>query len=769
MASLSEQAGRHWSAGLVWLGPYARVGADRGGELPSESAVRAHSEPAVNLEQGLEVAAALVPSATPARILLVSDGTETRGEVGRVLPHLVRRGIPVDVMPVRGIPAGEVFVENLFVPRRVHAADPFRLTGIVYSDGRITSTLRIYRSRQLWIEQDVELLPGRNRIEAVSIEDEPGSYLYEVEVEAAGDTIRENNRAGGFVEVGKPASAVIFAPKPDRGRLLAQALSLQGIDADVLPPERTPWNADAWRAYDVVILLNVPAIKLHTSQQAMLAEAVRRGGTGLIVIGGPNAYGPGGYYQTVLEQTLPLSSRVPREMPSIALLFVLDKSGSMQQREAGVPRLEIARRAILDAVPLLSAESLVGVVAFDSETFVAAPIQPAADLSRLSERLASLEPGGGTSLYPALVAAYETLLPIDSMARHIVVLSDGLSQPGDFDGIIARIVEAGMTLSTVAIGRGADTFRHRQLAALAGGVSHVTEDWQALPSILAQEALLQSNIPVDEGAFVPVPAGDVQAAFLRGASDSWPPLLGHVLTTAKPEADVHLVGPGDAPLLASWRYGAGRVVAFTSDASGPWSVHWVEEEAYPRFWAQVVRWVLPPVARGELDARAERDGDFARLIVLASSPEALGEGGPELAADIGHPGEGGNRRVRMQPDSPVAYSAIFPVSRPGTFEVSVRATGESARVEQVGAEVRFHVSYPARFQFDRSGGDRLRAIANLTGGRVLFGDEPLFVREEGRGWTRRPGWPLWTALGFAAFFVGLPIRYLGSWRTLRGM
>src|SRR5690606_34018448 len=72
---------------------------------------------------------------------------------------------------------------------------------------------------------------------------------------------------------------------------------------------------------------------------------------------------------------------------------------------------------------------------------------------------------------------------------------------------------------------------------------------------------------------------------------SIPELGGYVRTTLKEEASLHLFVDESEPILASWRYGLGRVIAFASDADGRWSSNWILSENYGQFWAQLVRWI----------------------------------------------------------------------------------------------------------------------------------------------------------------------------------
>lgn len=749
--------------GVVRGGAVPRVARDLGAEavaLPPPGTPAALS--ASNLEYGLSLGLGLLPPGVPGRIVLVADGVETRGQLARVVPELAVRRLPVDVLPIGNLPAGEVLVETASAPPAAFAGAPFRIQAVVFSQRPTTATIRVERNGELWTEQAAPLGSGRNRVETVVIEEEPGTYVYEFAVDAAGDSLSFNNRYAVVASVLPPPRVAIVSPDPAPAQVLQQALRMYAIEADVMAPNRAPWNLVGWAHYDVVVLMNVPAIDLHSAQQRLLETWVRDLGGGLVVLGGEKTFGPGGYYQTVFERLLPLSSRVPRESPSVAMVFVLDKSGSMQQREAGVSRLEITKQATIGALDLLHPENRVGVVVFDSDAQVLVPLQPVTERETLHRSLDRLTPGGGTSIYPALVLALEQLRQADTMVRHIVLMTDGLSQPGDFEGILARIRDAGITVSTVAVGRGADVARLERIARLGDGTFHVTEDWQLLPSILAQEALLQSDAPIEEGTFVPR-WSDGDSPFAHGLPEPLPPLHGFTLTTAKDGARVHLVGPSDEPILASWRYGLGKVVAFTSHGAGPWAADWVNMPEYPLFWSQVVRWVASPASRAGLHVAAERNRDDMVLIVEAVGSGGEAESGLVLAAELRNGEEGQAVILTLDEATPGTYRARFTPGQPGVYQVTLRpavngqAAAEGTPASSAAAAV--YVPYPRRYGLMEDGGDVLVALARLSGGRVLAEDAALFVNDPQSRWLKRSGWRAWALLGLAAFVAGLLVRY----------
>src|SRR6202030_1001039 len=535
------------------------------------------------------------------------------------------RGIKVDVLPLTRLAAGEVLVEQVAAPERVYAGDTFPLQAVIYSHGPFQAMARVLKDGDVVVERSLELPGGRSRIETIIPAATPGRVRYEVAVNASGDTFAQNNRNGIVVDVAPAPQVLIVAAQPAWAEVFAKALAVQDIKTKIVEPKRAPFYLKDWLAYSAIVLMNVPAIDLATLQQELIEKAVAEHGRGLLLLGGENSFGPGGYYETPLERVSPLSSRVPRDAPRVALAFVLDRSGSMQRNEGGATRLDIAKQATVGAIRLLHPESQIAIVVFDSEAKVLLPLGPAKDSAAVAQALQSLEPGGGTAIYPGLVEALHQLQGVDAMAKHIVVMSDGLTQPGDFPGILKAISDQGISVSTVAIGDGADPVRLEEIARIGKGAFHATQDFKALPSILSQEALLLSGKPVEERSATPSWV-DRNTEFFAGLPDKLPPLAGYVLTTRKPQADLHLVVPDEkqepVPLFASWRYGNGRVIALTTHVAGAWNKEWQAMAEYPLLWSQTLRHVLS--GSGEsLFPRLVRNGDEVEADVDALNPEGV--------------------------------------------------------------------------------------------------------------------------------------------------
>lgn len=760
----ARQAGNGRRLGVVELGSHPTVTADVGARwrapTPSVSAWVGS-----DLGDALLTAAAMLPrTGATGRVVVASGGASTGAGLANSIRVLHARGIPVDVLPVATARTDDAAAIRVEVPADVYPMAPFTAQALIHSQSAQSASVRFMMDGQLKVERPVQLTAGGNDVQAQLTVDDSGLHKVTVEVRAARDNFAANDRCVLAVDVRPRPSVALITDEDNQARVLVGALAQEGVDAHVLSPTDAPWKVGGWLNYDAAVLMDVPSIDLHSTQQRELERWVRDDGGGLIILGGPNTFGPGGYIATPLERMSPLSSKIPRQAPQVAMLFVLDRSGSMQQSVGDVSRLGIAKKATLEALRLLNPQSLTGVVVFDTKATTVAALQPASDSSALSAALSQVQAAGGTALYPALVEALGQLQGVSSMAKHVVVMSDGLSQPADFATLLDKMRAVGITVSTVAISQDADKNFLQQIASLGKGAFHSATDVKALPSILAQEALLLSASPVKADSILPT-WQDRSASFLKDLPDSLPELQGYVETTAKPQANVALAGTNGTPLLASWRYGAGRVIAFASEGAGQWTGDWLKVPAYGKLWAQAVRWSLSTAPRPGLNVEVERQGDRGLVVVHAVTPDGAAGSGVDLVATETNPA-GKDQTIKLREAVRGVYQGTFSVDAAGSYRVRVHETAApgSAAPWQPGS-AGLAAAYPERYAPQADGSARLRELAAITGGRVLAGTESLFPGPTKVRLNARPLPQVWLLLGLAVFMAELAMRFmsLGSW------
>ena len=527
---------------------------------------------------------AMVPPGYIPHLVIISDGNETCGDA---LTAAIRSGAVISSVPLPSSAEPEVQVSDFKMPHHVRQGEPFYLEAVIQSNVETEGIITIYKGLFKLLEERKPLSVGENVFRFRQTMDDKRQQEYTVTVNARQDTIRDNNRLAGLVFADGKPRVLIIENEPRTIRDMTSALREQEITAEVRPQEGIPRTLEDLNNFEVVILSNIPATAMSISQMNLLRVYVSELGGGLIMLGGEQSFGLGGYYKTPVEEILPVHCdfKKEQEKPSLAMCLVIDRSGSM-----GGQKMELAKDAAKAAVELLTPKDFAAVLAFDNETYVICPMQSTATTSAMLSSISTIEAAGGTNIYPALTEAYEQLRRIPARLKHVILLTDGYSAPGDFETITRQFARDQMTVSTVGVGE-ADNELLKMIADIGRGRHYSCDDPQAIPQIFAKETMTASKSAIREIPFIPV---QITATTVLRQIDlnSVPPLLGYVVTKPKPTAQFILATESGDPLLLWWRFGLGQTAAFTSDTKSRWAAEWIGWEHYGKFWAQVVRHVM---------------------------------------------------------------------------------------------------------------------------------------------------------------------------------
>jgi uncharacterized membrane protein/uncharacterized protein YegL len=538
--------------------------------------------PGTDMAAAITAARATLPADYVPQIVLFTDGNETTGDA---LAAARAAGVPVATVPLPG-PEHEVYLAAVHAPVQVRAWEPFDVDVTLQATHDDTCTVELRSGSQLLGRQEkVAIHRGENRVRLhVTAAADGRAMPLTARVSGCQDTIAENNEASCVVLLGQQPRVLLVDSRPEAAAQLAEALGREHFEVKVCKPEEMPAGADGLAGYDLVILSNVSAAALPAERMESIGRYVSGGG-GLIAVGGEESFTPGGYRGTPLEEILPVRSeaRKDKPKPTLAMVLVLDCSGSMEGKS-----LNLAKQAVGRAVEMLGPRDQVGILAFEDKNWWVSPLHVCTDKEQILRSLETIVAGGETDMYPALDKAYLALRESYADLKHVIVLTDGVSAPGDFDGLAKQIAADGISVSTVAIGQEAAGPLLAEIAATAKGHYYFCDDVARVPQIFALETSMAGKIGITEEPFVP---RVVHArAMLTGLDiEHAPPLLGFVETQAKPESETVLVTKSGDPLLVFGRHGRGRTVAFTSDAESRWAAAWLRWPDFGRFWVQLAR------------------------------------------------------------------------------------------------------------------------------------------------------------------------------------
>ena len=752
-ALMSEaSAGR---MGLVVFGADAAVEVLLGGSGEPLGAISTHVERGgTDIARAIEVAAGAFPATGSRRIVLLSDGRENLGRARAAARTARSIGIRIFSIPLANARGGdEVYVEHLAAPRRVREHEPFEVQMTLHSETHSDAHLVLMRDGAVLHDTQVALQPGSNTFTVVDEAPEAGLYEYEAVVNSDHDGVHENNRYQAFVQV-RGAPRVLHAygdaePQPHLGA----ALRAQGLAVDEQPAHALPATMHALGEYDLVILDNVSGFDLSLEKMQLLEDYVRAAGGGLVTIGGDRSYAAGGYYDTPIERALPVTMDVKTEVkiPSLAVVIALDKSASMAEEVQGGAKLDIAKIAALSAVEVLGPLDRIGVLAFDTSSQWSVPPTEVGNRRGIADNLRTLRAGGSTDLYQALREAYRGLREQEAKVKHLIVLSDGLTDTReDFDALAAAIADDGITASTVTVGSHADRELMQRIAALGKGRHYHTEDMRDVPRIFTSDTLVASR-----DLFVERPTqprlgypGEILKGF---QADALPSLGGYQRTYAKPAAQVLLLGPERDPLLVSWRYGLGKSVAFMSDLGGRWGRDWVQWPEFGRLVAQLARWTMRRNGNETLLPSFAWQAGSGEMNVDVLDADQRFINGLDMQATISGP-DRASGRVALEQVAPGRYRGEFPVAQAGRYYMTVSGTDGEL---QVGPQT-FGLAVPYSSEYLDLGVDErhLEDLAEATGGRMLpLSAASLAIVAETAANDARQGQRLWWPLVLGALLA----------------
>jgi len=714
-----------------------------------------------NIFQAMQLALATVTPGHANRLVMLTDGRQNAGNALAGAQAAKDARADIFYVPAPLTFTQEVVAEAMLLPQEVKYGEPFQAKVVAWSLKETQARLSLFRNGEFLGSQIVRLTAGKNVFAYRQALDQSGIHVYQAALDVEGDTIEDNNRAVGTVVVrGRPQ--VLLADR-DRSHAssLAAALRSQNIEVTVVEPPGIPKDVAGLQKYDGVVLSNVSSLKLTRPQMAQIRDYVRDHGGGLMMIGGEESFGLGGYYRTPVEEALPVTMEVKQkvEIPSLAVVLSIDRSGSMaMSTDEKVTKLDLAKEAAHLVVDLLDERNEVGVMSWDTEFIWDSPMRGARDKGAIHHDIATIKAGGGTDGYPALKESYQILFDRPALLKHVIFLSDGQMTRGDFAGLLRRMAKDKITVSTVAIGKDADVQLMVDIAKWGKGRFYYTEDSQTIPRIFTLETQLASKASLVEQPFKPQLTAPNHEAMQDINWKAVPPLGGYVATTVKQNAELVLMSHQEDPVLATWRYGLGRAAAFTSDAKSKWGVLWLRWGDFNKFWAQLTRWTLRSGSRSDTTAIVQRIDQTGEVVVDAV--DGKGEFINFLDSQIGVVAPNRERSVvDLEQIGPGRYRGRFPAPQEGVYLVGM-AQRKAERV--VGSQLAGLV-VPYAQELRDLGVDEtlLRELAELTGGSALQEPQDAFLKLRRRSRIAVEIWPWLVGIVALMMVPDIALRRVG--------
>jgi Ca-activated chloride channel homolog len=695
-----------------------------------------------DLESAIRDGAASLPAGMVPRLLLVSDGNENLGSAARAIWQAQQLGVPIDTMALAGRPKPGLLLESVSIPWQVFSGERFPVEVVLESPAAAEATVELTAEGKPIGGSHVQLAEGSNRLRLQASINSVGAIALAGKISAG--SLGEA-RFEDAVTLRRPRVLFISHDPPDSELHLRRVLEANQFEID-RAPDGVPNKLDS---YQLIVFNNWNAESVPADRKAAVEDYVKKGGGLAWIAGEHNVYTDKKLQEEdPLERTLPARLAPPRSPEGTAVVLIIDKSSSMEGR-----KIELARLAAIGVVENLRDMDTVGVLIFDNSFQWAVTLRKADDRNSIKRLISGITPDGGTQIAPALTEAYQKILPVNAVYKHIVLLTDGISEEGDSMTLTKEAVANRVTISTVGLGQDVNRAFLEKVASSAEGKSYFLNDPAGLEQILLHDVQEHTGVTAVEKSIQPKVVK--QAEILDGVGiESAPPLHGYVRYQANPTSDTILAADHDDPLLVRWQYGLGRAAVFTSDAKNRWAANWIAWPGYDKLWANIFRDLLPHAPQSETTADFDRaSGELVvdyRLSRNIDDPAAipdifvLGPDGFQAPLKIGKVAAGHYR------------GKVIIGQAQGLFRV--RPVADSRAFPEVGF-------YRQEDEMQEYGNNEelLKQIAAATGGRFNPAPQQVF---DASGHSIRSSMQLWPGLLALALLLNLSELVLRKWKGL---
>lgn len=743
------------------------------------------SREGTNLAEGIRLALAVAAEGAANRIVLASDGNETAGDLLSAAESARAAGVPIDVLPLKYSYDQEVIVERVITPGTARKGQTINVRVMLNATAPAVGRLSLMANGEpIDLDPDsdslgrvVELVEGLNPLDVPINLPFTGPQEFvatfepmEDEAGVVADSLVENNQGRSITFVSGEGKVLMLASDRDETDSLVKALEESRLAVEVRLASEAPHTKVEFAGYDAIVLVNTPAWDFSNEQQENLKSYIHDLSGGLVMVGGPDSFGAGGWIGSPLADALPIKMDPPqkRQMPLGALVMMMHSCEIPNGNYWG-------KETALAAVDALSRLDLAGVVEYDftkGDIWVH-PLSQVGNKSAVKRAINSLSFGDAQSFEGMFQMTVTALEQSNAGQKHAIVISDGDPTPPTA-ATLQRYVAAGVTVSTVAV------FPHnfgptsndlqvmRDIAQRTGGSYYeITTNNQlnTLPQIFIKEAQTVRRTLIWEGdAFAPT-RDDPLSEPMKGITGAMPAITGYIVAADRAGlSTVSLRGQENDPVLAHWNYGLGKVVTFTSDATGRWAASWVSWDQYKKFWEQHVRWAMRPTGSADMRIVTIEDDGVTRVMVEAVTPEGRPLNFVRFNARVSGPEGFASRELEFRQVDSGRYEATFPSELPGSYVANINyqaPTGED-RVEEGSVQAAVTKPFADEFRALRDNSALLRQVALVTGGRVLSPEPDAANLWDRAGLTmpvaRKAIWLAVSLLGIGLFLLDVAVR-----------
>ncbi len=759
-----------------------------------------------DLARAIRLAQSSFPEDASKRIVVVTDGNENVGDAAEQARVVADAGVGIDVVPVRYEQRGEVIVERVAIPSSIREGQPFDLRVWVNNTkqptendaGMVAGRLVVKRlsggASQLISDDAIELPSGKSPFFVRQEIEASGFFQYQAEFipsREEDDTMPQNNRATTFAHIRGKGKVLLIEDEDTPGEFerLIYTLRRQSLEGEELGGQKLevtvrdtkrPFSGLAeLQQYDAVILANVPRERFDDAQIRMLVTNTEEMGAGLLMLGGPNSFGAGGWSNTELEKAMPIDFHIKaaKIVPRGALAMIMHASemaqGNFWQKKIGE-----------EALKALGPRDYCGVIHYgrNGEAWLWKPgmCVVGGNRQKMLALMDRMTPGDMPDFDPGLKLAFTGLSNVpDAAVKHMIVISDGDPSPPSA-AIVKKLAASKITVSTVAVAchGPAESQRLKKLAADTGGKYYQVNNPKALPKIFQREARRVAQPLIYENSMGVRPYVKFPHEMIRGVGQTMPPIKGYVMSTVKenPLVEVALVSPQpgaerNRTILASWTYGLGKAVAFTTDAGVRWATDWTDWENYDKLFGQMIVWAMrPPAEEGQFTVTTQLEDGEVQVVITALDKDDEYLNFLDMTAVVVRPGpELETTPLEIEQTAPGRYVGSFPARDPGAYFVMVNP-GAGMPPIRTGVNVPYSDEFRGRAT-NEALLDQLVSLVPEGGkrGQLILGPEHFddlkpylavntFRRDLAKATSSQPVWYYLVLVGSCLFFFDVFVR-----------
>ena len=693
-----------------------------------------------NISQALQITSGFIDTNKATRIVLLTDGNETKGKMEEELYQIKSDRLTVDVVKMNNIySVHDVMITNLKTPETSHIGTKQTIEMEVESTKDEHIRIELYENDEMIHSEEVDVTEGENIFSFDHIARTEGLITYEAKIIKENDAIIENNRMKSLTKIESPPHILIV--QGDQGNPNIEHALTQNVKTTTIHANELPSTLNRYLRYDAIVFDNVPGFYVGEEKMDIIHQAVKNFGIGFMMTGGEMSYGLGGYFQTPIEQLLPVEMEVTgkHKLPTLGLVIVMDRSGSMSGS-----KMSLAKEAAARSVELLNEGDTLGVIAFDDRPWEIIPTDVMNDKDEAVNKILSITDGGGTEIYSSLKQAYDDLQPLDLQRKHIILLTDGQeNSKREYRDMIEQGLSHGITLSTVAIGTDADGQLLKKMSEMASGRFYDVQDENMIPSILSRETAMISKTYIIDEPFIPRVYDQPNWNILF--NEGVPQMNAYIATTLKQGAALALDHETEEdPILAMWNYGLGKSMAYMSDTSGAWSGDFAKWDQWHSFWQENVKQILP--IYNDTPYIIQQDGRSFTFI------------DPKHQANI----------LKITATNELGEELTIDETVTSSRERTITVDGENGLVFFAiddGTGTIFNAGKPLpysdEYRMKEVNMEKLQWLAHTTNGEVIEHPDEVFREMQIKSYSTQPFRQKLIILAMILFFVDITIRRFG--------